>query len=318
VNVGIFGFPNPRSGNLLEVKNFETSGSYSIPSGARYITMLVVGGGAGGGSGARQAAGTNSFGGGAGGGGQVFYDTFCVDGYAAFGPTLLVLIGAGGAGGAAQTVNTSNGFDGTAGGNTYVTFHGKNPLTFLFAYAAGGDRGRQGTASSGAGGSGRTAMLHKMTAVSASAPSGVTNAGGAYTHDRFAGNHGAAGSGVNSTNTEATSGGLISYGGPANVYTGFFNPAFQAPNGTLVAGGSSTNAYNGEDGSARGFYIGGDSFMNGLGGGGGCGRSSAVAGNGGNGYRGGGGGGGGGSRNGFNSGAGGKGGDGYVCFWVWG
>jgi len=318
VNVGFFGFPNPLSGKLLEVKNFETSGSYSIPSGARYITALLVGGGGGGGSGARQAAGTNSFGGGAGSGGQVFYDTFSIEGYSRYGSNLLVIIGAGGDGGAVQTVNTSNGFDGSDGGNTYVTFHGQNPLTYLFAFARGGERGRQGTASSGTGGTGRTALLNKVSSTSANAPSGVTNAGGAYNLDRFQGNHGGAGSGVNSLNTEASIGGPIFTVAVGSLLTGFYNPSFQTNGGTIVSGGFSGNSFIAEDGNTRGFYMGGDSFMHGAGGGGGCGRGSTAAGKGGNGYRGGGGGGGGGSRNGFNSGAGGRGGDGYVCFWVWG
>jgi len=318
VNAGLFGFPNAQSGKLIEVKPFETSGTYSIPSGARYITMLVVGGGAGGGSGSRQAAGVNSFGGGAGSGGQVFYDTLCVDGYVQFGGSLIVLIGAGGDGGVSQTTNSLNGSDGSQGSATFVSFNNFQSTTRFLAYASGGDRGRGGTTTGGNGGTGRTAMLNKMTAVGAAAPSGVTSFGGGHTLDRFAGNHGAAGSGVDSGNSQASSGGLITHGSPTNVYTGFFNPAFVAYSGTLVGGGDSTNGFNGENGNARGFVSGGDSFMHGAGGGGGCGRSSAVAGNGGNGYRGGGGGGGGGSRNGFNSGAGGRGGDGYVCFWVWG
>jgi hypothetical protein len=318
MNQGLYGFPNPRSGNLIEIKNFESSGTYSIPSGARYITMLVVGGGAGGGSGSRQAAGVNSFGGGTGSGGQVFYDTLCVDGYVQFGGSLIVLIGAGGDGGVSQTTNSSNGNDGSNGSATYVSFSNFQSITRFLAYAAGGDRGRGGTTTGGVGGAGRTATLNKVTAVNGVASPGTTSFGGGYTFDRFAGNYGASGSGVDSGNSQASTGAPILHGSPTNAYTGFFNPAFVAYGGTLVGGGDSTNGFNGENGNARGFVIGGDSFMHGVGGGGGCGRSAAVAGNGGNGYRGGGGGGGGGSRNGFNSGAGGRGGNGYVCFWVWG
>ena len=318
MNQGLFGFPNPRSGSLIEVKSFESSGTYSIPSGARYITMLVVGGGAGGGSGARLAAGTQTYGGSAGGGGQVFYDTLCLDGYALFGNTLIVLIGGGGAGGTARTTDSTSGEAGLPGNATYVSFLNFQSTTRFLAYASGGDRGRGGANITPTAASGRTALLNKVTATNASAPQGSTSVASGYTIDRFAGNHGAAGSGVDAGNSQASSGGSITHGSPSQLYTGFSNPAFVAYGGTVVNGGNSTNGFNGENGKAQDFFVGGDSFMHGAGGGGGCGRSAAVAGNGGDGFRGGGGGGGGSSRNGYNSGAGGKGGDGYVCFWAWG
>ena len=80
MNNGIFGFPSVLGfTNLLDIKEYDTSGTYMIPTGAKRIWVMVVGSGAGGGGGARQPSGTGASGGGGGAGGVVNVYNFWVD-----------------------------------------------------------------------------------------------------------------------------------------------------------------------------------------------------------------------------------------------
>jgi hypothetical protein len=130
------------TGALEKVDVYSTAGSttWTKPSWATSIEVILIGGGGGGGSGRKGAAGTLRCGGGGGSGGG-FSTTIFPASYV--GATETVTVGAGGTGGASQTTNSTNGNNATNGGDT--SFGTK-------LYAPGGGGGAGGTASSGSSG----------------------------------------------------------------------------------------------------------------------------------------------------------------------
>lgn len=126
-----------------------SSGSYSwtLPSGAKLVEVLMIGGGAGGGSGRRGASGTIRYGGGGGGSGGTIHTTFPAS---LVTTAIAVVVGTGGAGGAAVTSDDTNGNPGTSGGSSTITFSGSPTACFTGWF---GLNGLGGTAASGTGGS---------------------------------------------------------------------------------------------------------------------------------------------------------------------
>ena len=313
MNNGFFGFPSTTYSTFLDIKEFDTSGYYSVPMSARSLLIFAVGAGGGGASGRRAAPAGVAGGGGGGGGGSLIYSRYILDDVVTPGSQLNIVIGAGGSGGAIVIADNVNGNNGVVGGDTYIQVNNK---AGYMVYAIGGNFGLAGTVSGGAAGAARGSnYFHKYGVLHGGAGSagGVTK-GTAYSvlvprQSGLTWHGGAGGSGYTNTGTVAAAGNDIIAGTSATLSS--INPIGYAKSAVILSGGAAT----GGNGTSSTFQISGklSPGVGGAGGGGSNGVSSSAAGAGGNGYRGSGGGGGGGSRAGFNSGAGGRGGNGYVC-----
>jgi hypothetical protein len=334
MNNGFFGFPTPIgiSNNIIDIKEFESSGTYGVPPNAKRIYIYLVGAGAGGGGGARQ---TPTAGGGSGGmGGKLISYMWAVEelGFnidagtrGGFGsPTsayqrLIITIGAGGNGGSGATTNSNDGSPGSPGGSSGVTISG-TPIADAGILWAEGAAINGGTPSSG--GTTGTSFSTSTSLVTilgfysnsflGQGVSGFAGTGSTVTVQNIQYNGGAGGGGY--TGASAGSGGNITpINSTAASASGVMNSNY--PRATaLLSGGTPNNP--GTD--ALGYTI-LHKYSNGFGGAGGGGSAGATAaGRGGNGYRGGGGGGGGGSLNGANGGDGGKGGNGYCLIIAYG
>lgn len=284
-----------------DIQEFTTAGTstWTKPSGAKFVYVLLIAGGGGGGSGRRRATAsvaTAAFGGaGAGSGGrsELFIPASSLS------ATETVTVGAGGTGGASITTDDTSGNSGTTGGNSSF---GSWALARGGASATGGSTSFSFLGSGGGAvvvasvGSFTTAGLQLQTGSGADGTSGKT--GSDALRGGYQGGGGGGGSGFNASFTAsltAANGGL----GGAIYSTDNSN------SGGGGAGGSAGSA--GSNGANASSY-----FVGGSGGGGGSSSSVATAGSGGNGGYPGGGGGGGGAGHGQNSGAGGNGGAGYV------
>lgn len=322
MNNGFFNFPNVSDSNLLDIKEFDSSGSYSIPQGTRLIQIIAIAAGSGGGSGRVRSTGA-AFGGGGGAGGSTLIYTFLREQIPT--STLLVLIGAGGLGGVARSASAAqNGASGTAGGQTriYVREGGVaipgtslsiTELNGLLLNVPSGAAGSAGTSANGTGGAGRPIFsngsfsgLNQAIGFGSSGTVSITS-----TLTTVYNRGGAAGSG---NNLVALQGGSIAISSTPS----FLNP--DLPSGTLLQGSAADSTADAP--SSVGYLM-----MPYMGGMGGAGGGSSVNGNislggGGNGWRGGGGGGGGanvvaGSSPIGTSGKGGNGGNGYAAIFCY-
>lgn len=285
-----------------DIQTFTTTGAntWTKPTGAKAVYVVLIGGGGGGGSGRRGAASSVRCGGGGGGGGAIAQQMYQAS---ALGATETVTVGAGSGGGAARSTDNTDGAAGTAGNNT--TFGSK-------LIASGGSAGGAGTATAGnSGGSALgwpdTAALFDLTAVAGV----ILKAGSASTSGGVGGNGGAcmmqpsgggAGGGITSGDS-ASAGGV---GGVVGPITG------SSTYGTTIAGGTAGAVGGAAPGNGNPGPT--DQCVGGTGGGGGAASKTGAAQGGANGGKyGGGGGGGGASLNATgNSGAGGTGGDGVA------
>lgn len=322
MNNGFFGFSTPYSGSsVIEVKEFDSSGTYIIPNGAKRLWIMLIGGGGGGGSGARLTSGTNTFGGGGGAGGTINTGYYFVNAIGAslesnsaanagFTPgswarSLVITIGAGGDAGTAITADNTNGNPGGAGNPSTVTLSG---TPGFMMYSSGGNAGSGGTNTSGAGGVGQQMLINGIPVATTylttgAAAQALTN-GISITVAQYTNTGGAGGGGI-STSNGSFAGGSINQTS-ATTLSAINNP-FIVRGGTIKSGGLAASS------TSQPFQpltIAGP-YTPGLGGVGGGANALSAANNGEDGYRGGGGGGGGSSRNTFNSGAGGRGGNGY-------
>lgn len=321
MNNGFFGFSTPYSGSsVIEVKEFDSSGTYVIPTGAKRLWIMLYGAGGGGGSGARHASGTTTTGGsGAGGGTQ---NSSCIYTIAlggslestttanpGFSPgswlrTLQIIIGAGGNGGNAITTNSTNGNPGSTGGFSAISLSGTSGYMM---YCLGGGAGSGGGTAGVGGGSSQSPIINGLPTVatnnistgglsSTTIPSNITLLG-------INNRGGAGGGGIDSGNASYSGAGISS--SLSIAFSSLLNPNYDK--GSVIKTGGSTGATSVVFNPQTVF----GPYSPGLGGVGGGGSATTNANNGENGYRSGGGGGGGASRNGFNSGSGGVGGNGY-------
>jgi hypothetical protein len=308
MNQGIFAFPNITDPNLIDIKEFDVSGSYSIPDGTKLIQVIAIGAGGGGGSGRRRATTAQTcFGGGGGGSGSSMVHTFLRE--QLDGKVLEIAIGAGGNGAIARTVDNTNGGAGIGGSATTLTLSGK--VGFLL-YAAGGAGGGAGTTVGGIPGAGRSPMFNGFISNNAGAGGSGTSltSGSNATYSFFWQKGGAGGSGFSGLGTVSPGGGSIILGSGLVVC----NTDYAL--GAILRTGNSSNAAQSTELDGTGIFVFGK-YTGGIGGAGGGAGTTQAATNGGSGWRGGGGGGGGASFSGFNSGAGGRGGNGYVAIFCY-
>lgn len=278
-----------------DIQEFTSTGTstWTKPSGAKMVYVLMFGGGGGGGSGRKRSSGglaTAASGGAAGGAGgrtELWIPASLL------GATETVTVGAGGTGAAAQTTDDTNGNSGTTGNNT--TFGSWATARF----GRGGEGGLTSTSSGGSSGGGLGEFTFGDSRYTANGGNGTTTTGsigfsGGY---RPGGGGGGGGFGAGSSILRA---------GAAGGLGGGLLTSNDGSTGGGGTAGNTTGTPNGSAGSDASSY-----FVGGSGGGGGA-NGSTTAGNGGTGGYPGGGGGGGGAGYTVNSGAGGNGGNGYV------
>ena len=305
MNQGFYGFPNALDPNLIDVKEFDVSGSYTIPNATKLIIIHAVGAGGGGGGGRRRSGTTgNSGGGGGGAGGGFVSHTFLRE--QIYGSILNIVIGSGGNGGNGGSADNVNGTAGGTGGNTTIGPYGFRNNLLLVPGGAGGGAGSTagGTATTGVRGMSNGALSFVTQTTGSFGSTGLT-APTNITLTYYYAKGGGGGGGVTTGATTATGGASII----APSGTGlFFNNPNRALGSTVIAGNRSNNVQDPVDAYQDIFP-----YYGGMGGAGGGGGGTVAATNGGRGYRGGGGGAGGGSSGGLASGNGGAGGDGYVA-----
>lgn len=251
-------FEVTRSGGVIDVQAFTSSGTWNKPGGGTYAHILQWGGGASGGKGGSGDAR-------AGGGGGGF-----IEGHFALsvlGSTETVTIGAGGASQASPTTA------GTAGGNTTFGSH-------LTAYGGGtngttGGGGGGGTTSAGSNGSTSTGGAGgALGGGAAGADSNFGGGGGGTAGGTVAGGdsgYGGGGGGATTATGTTGAGGTSIWGGGGGG--GGTNGTSANPGGTSIFGG---------DGGAGNFDS-GNAVAGGQPGGGGGGSETGDSGAGGDG-----------------------------------
>ncbi len=247
---------------------FNSSGSFTAPSGLSTLDVLVVGGGGGGGS---------TYGGG-GGAGQVRWET----GIAAASAT--VTVGAGGAGGAGITVTNDTSGNGQAGGSS----------SFGALVAVGGGYGQGGAqnspdnltggnGASGGGGGGITSGSQNLGGTGSSGSNGGAGGSSNAANNRSGGGGGGAGSvGSNGTDGGGGAGGVgVNYSavlgttvGNSGWFGGGGGGGKRSGGGTGGAGG---NGGGGNGGNADSTVVGSGQANTG-GGGGGSGNNGGTPG----------------------------------------
>lgn len=285
------------SRNLINISNmtyqeFTSSGTWTKPTGCRFIYVEAIGAGGGGGSGAKRNQ-INISGGGGGAGGLRLERLMPASMVSS---TVAVTVGSGGSGGSATTVEGSNGNGGTNGGNT---------LFGSYVKAYGGDSGDGG----GPFNSGSSPTVTKYMYSSTFGLEFSSEGGWGYYQTApgdggqfpWGPGGGGGGGGIGGTQSIAAYSGGTGGRGFSAYYDGW-------------------NIYFGRGASGGGL---GSSGLDGYeypgdGGGGGGASISSNGGNGGDGFSPGGGGGGGASTwTGSASGAGGNGAPGVVRVWAW-
>jgi hypothetical protein len=141
-------------GAFLITETFTSSGTFNVPTGVEYVTVVAIGGGGGGGGGQMVWATSSLFGGAGSGGGGGSRIVIARDIPLGTATSVSVGIGAGGAGGAGGTVNK------TTGGTAHRTAAGTNgsdgaATTFgsYLSVPGGGGGGAAGTTTTiGSGG----------------------------------------------------------------------------------------------------------------------------------------------------------------------
>lgn len=301
MNHGFFGFPAPVNFSENVVKQFFSSGAYTIQPGTKKLHIFAIGGGGGGGGGARYPSPSQSYGGGGGGGAAFILHEFNVFDLGGAGQTLFITVGAGGSGGAAATGNSTNGSTGNPGGATSITLRGSPGILI---YCEGGNAGTNGTNSStgNTGSPGKSCYVYGFTiAGTTSAPgtgsnsisiSSMRDTGGAGGGAFITLNNDGGSLAVNNATGSNSSPLYVIGTRNTNIYTGATgNTGNHAPNSTKFIAGIMSPGFGGAGGgtgTTTNAGNGGSGFCGGGGGGGGAVRADNLAagrgGDGGNGY----------------------------------
>jgi hypothetical protein len=329
MNNGFLGFPGSNYGtSVIEVKEFDSSGTYQIPNGAKRISIMLIGGGGGGGGGRRNltGAGNLSYGGGGGAGGAISFGLFFVESIggslessaaanpgstpATSGRMLNIVLGAGGGGGLGATADNTTGGNGSPGGASTVAPAG---TPGFLIYSSGGAAGFGGSNTSGPSGTGQPVTQNGApypTTYATTGTNGQASASANYGIQQFISTGGAGGGGVSNV-TPLAGNSLVA---PSSTILPAITDENYTRAATIKAGGSINSATSQPDA----YLTVAGKYTPGLGGVGGGGGASTSANNGTRGYRGGGGGGGGGASNGITTGNGGAGGNGYCVIIAYG
>lgn len=272
------------------IQDYATPGTGTIaqPTGAQFVSFLLVGGGGGGGSGRLGAAGSDRSGGGGGGSGGFVYTQMIP--VSALSWPISYTVGSAGNGGASVSATDTNGNNGVNGGNTSVA----GLIQAIGGLAGSGGGTTTGTAASTRADASQIVAGNTVTSQGGGAGSNGTGANASDSSNMLAGSGGGGGGGLNTSNV-AGNGGRSGFMGSTNVY----RIGGRAGATSLVAATT------------------GDTSVFGFGSGGGGGSGTLTLRNGANGSVGGGGGGGGAGLNGETSGAGGNGGSGLVRMFVY-
>jgi hypothetical protein len=303
------GFPSTEGQRIIDIVEFDSSGSYAIPNETVFLYVFAVSGGGGGSAGAVQPSAPR--GGNAGQGGTIFYDILYAPSIGPAGTILNITIPAGGGGSVNSATGSTNSTAGSDGGALEIKVDGLPGYLIKLQGGLGGNPTSLSTARTTYTG---IFFRHRTNKTQTSGVGGLPTP-----TDVVVLGHtdccGAGGGGVSSPTPSA--GASIRYGG-------FNQNSIMNPNLQLKADINSGLSYTGVGITAApgaaintaaansSFHI-FDRFSPGLGGAGGGGSTGAFAGAGGNGYRGSGGGGGGACLNGFSPAKGGDGGNGYVA-----
>lgn len=244
--------------DITNVQRFLAGGSttWTKPTGAKWVHVVVIAPGGAGGSGRKGAAGSVRCGGGGGGaGGQMFFDFDAAD----LPSTVTVSVPAAGTGGTAISASDTNGNNGAT----------MTSLTSFGPYLAvgPGNPGNGGSNAAGAGGSGGTSFGITSTANGGSASTTGAGAGGAGTSgNSFQPTGGGSGGGITSGDALGTFGimGFLGlYTNPSNNYgNNFTDGQAGAQAGALIFGtggngGNSSKTTNATAGGAGGSFGGG-------------------------------------------------------------
>jgi hypothetical protein len=272
------------------IQDYGTPGTGTIaqPTGAQFVSFLLIGGGGGGGSGRLGAAASDRSGGGGGGsGGFVITQIIPVS---ALSWPISYTVGSAGNGGASVSATDTNGNNGTNGGNTSVA----GLIQAIGGLAGSGGGTTTGTAAASRADASQLLPGNTVTSQGGGAGSNGAGANASDSNNMLAGSGGGGGGGINTSNV-AGNGGRSGFTGNTNVYR--------------IGGRAGATSLVGATA--------GDTSVFGFGSGGGGGSGTLTLRTGANGTVGGGGGGGGAGLNGQASGAGGNGGAGLIRMYVY-